>query len=183
MDEDGRNGRKCHFRPFLPSSSRSQPPSWKLLPVAKTPENSTLRAYRLILPAYDTIRSHFRHYRTKIRKMTDQNRRVKNQVCSTLRITCIVFFSKHYLPIIVNTIYYHLLNYPYYTNYDTIQYTIIFTTIISIYKYCYHYVIHCNYIVTILISTIYRYILSIKLPLTRKRQHTIINIDINILIQ
>ena len=37
---------KCHFLPFLPSSSISQPPSWKMLPVSKTPENSTLRAYQ-----------------------------------------------------------------------------------------------------------------------------------------
>ena len=38
----------------------------------------------------------------------------------------------------------------------------IFTIIISIYKYCYHYVIHCNYIVTVHYIAIYRYILSIK---------------------
>ena len=75
-------------------------------------------------------------------------------------------YSKYYLLIIVNLIYYHLPNYPYYTNYYTTQ-DIIFNTIISILKYCYSYVIHCNYIVTILISTIYSYIyrynISIKI--------------------
>ena len=39
----------------------------------------------------------------------------------------------------------------------------IFNPIISILQYCYQYVIHCNYIVTIIISTIYRYNLSIKI--------------------
>ena len=43
---------------------------------------------------------------------------------------------------------------------------IISTTIISILQYCYYHVIHCNYIVTIIISIIYSYIyrynLSIK---------------------
>ena len=35
---------KCHFHPFQFLSSISQPPSWKMLPVAKTPKNSTLQA-------------------------------------------------------------------------------------------------------------------------------------------
>ena len=39
----------------------------------------------------------------------------------------------------------------------------IFNTIISILQYCYHIVNTCNYIVTILISTIYQYNLSIKI--------------------
>ena len=93
---------KCHFLPFLPASSISQPPYWKMLPVAKTPENSTLRAYRLILPAYDTKRSHFRHYRTKIRKMADQNRRVK--------IWYVVRYALHISHFLVNTIYHNIVN-------------------------------------------------------------------------
>ena len=32
---------KCQFHPFLLFSSISMPPSWKMLPVTKTPENST----------------------------------------------------------------------------------------------------------------------------------------------
>ena len=81
-----------------------------------------------------------------------------------LRITYIAFFAKHYFPTLSKS---HLLNYPYYTIYYAIQDSMIFTIIISILQYCYSYVIHCNYIVTIIISTlysyIYRYILSIKI--------------------
>ena len=46
-------------------------------------------------------------------------------------------YSKYYLPIIVNLIYYHFPNYPYYTNYS-IASDIQFTTIISILQYWYH---------------------------------------------
>ena len=54
----------------------------------------------------------------------------------------------------------HLLNYSYYTKYAT-QDAMISNTIISILQYCYSYVIHCNYIVTlqhiaIYIDTFYR---------------------------
>ena len=38
---------KCQFHTFLPASSITMPPSCKMLPVAKTPENSTLRAYQI----------------------------------------------------------------------------------------------------------------------------------------
>ena len=68
-----------------------------MLPVSKTPENSTLWAYRLSLPAYDTKRSHFLHYRTKIRKMADQNQRVK--------IVYVARYALHVLYFLVNTIY------------------------------------------------------------------------------
>ena len=112
---------KCHFLPFLPASSITMPRSWKILSVEKTPTNSTLLAYHLILPAYDTKRSHFRHYRTKIRKMADQNRRVKIwyvvryalHISHFLVINHSLHYSKYYLLIIVNLIYYYLLNYPY----------------------------------------------------------------------
>ena len=40
---------KYQFLPFLPFSSITMPPSWKMLLSQKTPENSTLRAYRLII--------------------------------------------------------------------------------------------------------------------------------------
>ena len=88
---------KCQFLPFLQFSSITTPPSWKMLPVAKTPENSTLRAFCHILPAYDAIRCLFRHYRTKIRKMKDRNRRGKNWIVAR----CALHIS-HFL---VNTIY------------------------------------------------------------------------------
>ena len=56
----------------------------------------------------------------------------------------------------------------------------IFTIIISILQYCYSYVIHCNYIVTILISTIYSYIyrynLSIKIYNSQYRYNYIYSI-------
>ena len=135
---------KCHFHPFLPFSSISQPPSWKMLPSQKTPENSTLRAFCHILPAYDTKRSHFRHCRTKIRKMQIKIDGPKNGyvVCYALHVLHFLInnhslhYSKHHLPIIVNLIYYHYLHYSYYINYSIIH-KIIFTTIISILQYCY----------------------------------------------
>ena len=37
---------KCQFPPFIPFSSITMPPSWKILSVEKTPTNSTLRAYQ-----------------------------------------------------------------------------------------------------------------------------------------
>ena len=89
---------KCHFHPFLSFSSITMPPSWKMLPSSKTPENSTLWAYRLILSAYDTIRSHFRYYRTKIRKWQIKIEGAKKWICSTSRITWCAFFGKHHLP-------------------------------------------------------------------------------------
>ena len=104
---------KCQFHPFLPFSSITMPRSWKILPVSKTPENSTLWAYRLILPTYDTKRSHFLHYRTKIRKMQIRIDG-QNLICSMLRITHIAFFGKHHLPHYSKS---HLLKYPYYTKY------------------------------------------------------------------
>ena len=92
-----------------------------------------------------------------------------NTVHTRVRVTWYEFFSKPYLLLPVNLIYYHLLNYPYYTNYSIYHTTqdTISNTIISIYKYCYHYETYCNYIVTIIISItysyIYRYNLSIKI--------------------
>ena len=114
---------KCQFPPFLPSSSITMPPSWKILSVEKTPTNSTLRAYRLILPAYDTKRSHFRHYRTKIRKMQIRIDGSKNWYVARCALHVLYFLVnnnfpiiKHNFPHLVNLIYYHLLNYPYYAN-------------------------------------------------------------------
>ena len=98
--------------------------------------------------------------------IVDQNRLIENPKIDSLKsiynaryiLHISHFLVNHIYPHIVNLIYYHLLNYPYYTNYYTTQDTTIFTTIISILQYCYSYVIHCNYIVTILISITYRYI-------------------------
>ena len=73
------------------------------------------------------------------------------------------FLVNHIYHQLVNLIYYHLLNYPYYTILDPI----IFTTIISILQYCYRYVIHCNYIVTIIITTLYSYIYRYNLSIKR----------------
>ena len=89
------NANFIHFYQLHPYPS---PRPGKCCHLKKTPENSTLREYCLILPAYDTKRSHFFHYRTKIRKMADQNRRVKKMDYSTLRITWYNFFVKHNLP-------------------------------------------------------------------------------------
>ena len=108
---------KCQFPPFLPFSSITMPPSWKMLTVSKTPENSTLRAYRLILPAYDTIRSHFLYYRTKFWKW-----QIKIDSLKSIYNTRYTLHDMHFLVNtiyyhLVNLIYYHLPNYPYYTNY------------------------------------------------------------------
>ena len=107
-----------------------------------------------------------------------------NTVHTRVRVTCYIFFGKHHLLLPVNT---YLLP-PVNTIYSTIH---IIPTILSHIQYNYIDITillsHCNYIVTILTSTtysyIYRYNLLIKLPLTRKRQHTIVNIDINVSIQ
>ena len=99
---------KCHFLPFLPFSSITMPPSWKMLEVSKTPENSTLWASLLVLPAYDTKRSHFLHYRTKIREwrigIDGQN-------------LIVARYALHNMIFLVNTIYYHSVN----TIYSTIH--------------------------------------------------------------
>ena len=125
---------KCHFLPFLPFSSITYPPSWKMLPVEKTPTNSTLRAYRFILPVYDTIRSHFRHYRTKIRKWQIKIDGAKIQYVVRCALHIYHFLVNNHFPHLVNLIYYHLLNYSYYINYS-IASDIIFTIIISILQY------------------------------------------------
>ena len=103
------------------------PRSWKILPSSKTPENSTLWVYHLILPAYDTKRSHFLHYRTKIRKNVDQNRRVKFGYVARYALHVLYFLlnnhslhhSKHHL---LHHSKSHLLNYPYYTNHTHYNY-------------------------------------------------------------
>lgn len=125
-----------------------------MLPVEKTPTNSTLRAYRIILPAYDTIWSHFRHYRTKNRKMTDRNRQVKIGYATRCALHDINFLvnniyptSKHNFPHLVNPIYYHfpyLYNYP---NCYSIHYNYIDITILL--SYCNYY---NQYNITVTIS-------------------------------
>ena len=96
-----------------------------------------------------------------------------NTVHTRVRVTYYMIFCKHHLSnpqhhfiyyqksynLIINII---TSNMPYQI-FISIYFIAIFTDII----YCYSYVIHCNYIVTILITTlysyIYRYILSIKI--------------------
>ena len=157
---------KCQFPPFLPASSITMPPSWKILSVDKTPTNSTLRAYHLILPVYDTIQSHFFIIEQKF-----ENGRSKsigqNRICSMLRITHIAFFGKPYLHRSVNTIYIihpitvNLISPTIHIIPTTIsQDPMIFNTIISIFTYCYYYATYCN---SIIYSYIYQYNLSIKI--------------------
>ena len=132
---------KCHFLPFLPVSSISHPPSWKMLPVAKTPENSTLRAYHLVLPAYDTIRGHFWHYRTKIREWRIGIDGAKNWSVARCAL--------HVLNFLVNTIYL-LVNTIYYITVNLIYSTIHIISTILLHNTSH---IHYNYIdITILIS-------------------------------
>ena len=93
------------------------------------------------------------------------------QKFSTVLIGLVQLIRACALPVIyflVNTIYSTTVN-PIYSTIHIIptQDTVIFNTIISILQYCYSYVIHCNYIVTIIISItysyIYRYNISIKI--------------------
>ena len=80
------------------------------------------------------------------------------------------FLVNHIYPITVNTIYYHLPNYPYYTNYYIHYNYIDITILLSL----------CNYFVTILISItysyIYRYNLSIKIYNNQYRYNYIYSI-------
>ena len=126
---------KCHLHPFLPFSSITMPPSWKMLSVQKTPENSTLQAYRLIMRINPILYAFFSD--DSDRPEIFQLYQSASIVIHILRVTQYLIFSKHNLPLSVNLIYYHLLNYPYYTKYAT-QDSMIFTTIISILQYCYH---------------------------------------------
>ena len=113
---------KCHFHPFLPFSSITKPRYCKMLPVQKTPVNSTLQAYRLVLPGYDTIRSHFRHYRTKNRKCQIRIDGSKIWYVARYTLHILHFLVNNHLPISKHNLphysKYHLLNYPYYINYS-----------------------------------------------------------------
>ena len=83
---------KCHFHPFLPFSSITMPPSWKMLPAAKTPENSTLRAYHLILPA-------FVGFPTSLH-IVDQNRLIRNwkiDRSKSIYVACYVLHVSYFL--------------------------------------------------------------------------------------
>ena len=78
----------------------------------------------------------------------------QNWICRMLRITWYAFFgkpyllhsSKHHLPAHSKS---HLLSFTQLSILYQLLYHIIFTIIISILQYCYSYVIHCNYIVTV----------------------------------
>ena len=85
---------KCHFLPFLPFLSKTYAPSQKMLPVTKTPTNSTFHRYRLILPA-------FVGFPTKFFDLWSQAENFSivsidcSTICSTLRITRVARFGKH----------------------------------------------------------------------------------------
>ena len=104
---------KCQFPPFLPFSSISQPPSWKMLPFQKTPENSTLRAYhtKMRYLSYKYLSKSCLLCQTDF--LDHKNRSIYNGRYIT-RVTHYAIFCKHHLP---HHSKYHLLNYPYYTNY------------------------------------------------------------------
>ena len=124
-------------------------------------------AYRIILPV-------FVGFPTSLH-IVYQNLPIRNPKIDSLKsiyVACYVLHVSHFLVNtiyhnIVNPIYYHFPNYSYYTNCYNIQDTTIFTTIISILQYCYRYAIHCNYIVTIIISITYRYIYRYNLSIKR----------------
>ena len=111
---------KCHFHPFLPFSSITMPRYWKMLPVAKTPENSTLRAYRLIMRINPILQAFFFRLLRSSRNFTTVS--ISQYSDTRVHITHCIIFGKPYLLLPVNTIYHHskhnLLNYPYYTNYS-----------------------------------------------------------------
>ena len=118
----------------------------------KTPENSTLRAYQLIMRINPILQAFFPDYsdRPEIFWLY----RSANTVRYILRVTQYAIFGKPYLHIPVNTIYSTTINIIYSTIYIIPKYATqntTFNTIISILQYCYH-------IVTILISTLYSYI-------------------------
>ena len=77
------------------------------------------------------------------------------------------FLVNHIYLHLVNLIYYHLLNYPYYT----ISYHILYHTIYSHIHYNYINITtllsYCNYIVTIIITTLYSYIYRYNLSIKR----------------
>ena len=126
---------KCHFHPFQFLSSISQPPSWKMLPVAKTPKNSTLQAifiknriesYFILL--FHTI-SHSVVMTTKkyVSKKWDTYARVRYYTLfgkHSLHIlpTYIYFLSQYHLPYLYNTTnIYTVYTYNIYTIINTIS--------------------------------------------------------------
>ena len=141
---------KCHFHPFLPVSSITMPPSWKMLPIAKTPENSTFPLFHMKM-RYLSHDYASKSYSTTIEQNFFNCINRSNTVNTRVRVTHYIIFGK---PHLLHHRKSHLLNYPYYTNCYTIQdqYNYIDMTIL---------LSHCNYIVTlhyiaIYIDTIYR---------------------------
>ena len=93
---------KCHFHPFLPASSITMPPSWKLLPSLKTPVNRTLRAYRLILPA-------FVGFPTSLH-IVDQNRLIRNWKIDKPKSIYNACYTLHVSHFLVDIIQYTILH-------------------------------------------------------------------------
>ena len=87
---------KCHFLPFLPFSSITMPRSWKMLPVQKTPKNSTLQAYHMKM----RYLSHDYASKSCLLHQTDfldhKNRSIYNGRYIT-RVTYYMVFVKHHL--------------------------------------------------------------------------------------
>ena len=114
------------------------PPSLKMLLVSKTPENSTFPLFHMKI-RYLSHDYASQSYSTIIEQKFFNCINRTNTVYIRVRVTCYIFFGKHNLPLPVNLIYYHLLNYPYYTNYYTISYHIIYYTrsyhSIQLYRY------------------------------------------------
>lgn len=111
---------KCQFPPFLPFSSITMPPPWKILPVSKTPENSTFPLFHMKM-RYLSHDYASQSYSTIIEQKFSNCINRTNTVHTRVRVTHYVIFGKHHLP---HTSKHHLLNYPYYTNYY-IQYNYI----------------------------------------------------------
>lgn len=95
---------KYHFHPFQFFSSITMPPSWKMLPVTKTPENSTLQAIFIKngIESYFIILFHtISHFVVKTTK-----KYVSKKWDTYARIRYYTLFAKHLFTYFSNT---HLL--------------------------------------------------------------------------
>ena len=95
---------KCQFHPFLPFSSITMPPSWKMLLVAKTPENSTFPLFHMKM-RYLSHDYASQSYSTIIEQNFSNCINRINTVHTRVRVTHYMIFGKHHLHLPVNTIY------------------------------------------------------------------------------
>ena len=110
---------KCHFLSFLPFSSITMPRYCKMLPVTKTPENSTFPLFHMKM-RYSSHNHASKSYSTIVEWIFSNCINRTNTVNTRVHITHYALFGKHHLLLLVNLIYYHLPHYPYYANYYTI---------------------------------------------------------------